>query len=109
MENFQNFEEKMIPNLQNWSIDRIASVDKILIKMAISEFTNFPSIPTKVTNNQYQDIAKMYSTDKSKYCINGILDSLHEDLIEEQNLHIHGSERLRQLRPGKSELRITYL
>src|SRR5690625_5081880 len=90
MENFQNFEEKMIPNLQNWSIDRIASVDKILIKMAISEFTNFPSIPTKVTINEYVDIAKMYSTDKSKDFLNGILDSLLKDLIEAEKVHKEG-------------------
>lgn len=90
MDNFQNFEEKMIPNLQNWSIDRIASVDKILIKMALSEFTNFPSIPTKVTINEYVDIAKMYSTDKSKDFLNGILDSLLKDLIEAEKVHKEG-------------------
>lgn len=90
IENFQIYEEKLIPHLQNWTIDRIAAVDKILIKMALSEFMNFPSIPTKVTINEYVDIAKMYSTDKSKDFLNGVLDALLKDLIEEEKVHKKG-------------------
>lgn len=90
MENFQSYEDKLIPHLENWTIDRIAAVDKILIKMALSEFMSFPSIPTKVTINEYVDIAKMYSTDKSKEFLNGILDTLLKELIEEEKVHKEG-------------------
>ena len=60
----------------NWDMDRIAGIDLILIKMAITEFLYFPSIPTKVSINEYIEIAKDYSTIKSSYFINGVLDAL---------------------------------
>ncbi|WP_303317418.1 transcription antitermination factor NusB [Flavivirga abyssicola] len=61
---------------KNWDSDRIASVDYVLLQMAISELNNFPSIPVKVTINEYLEIAKEYSTPKSSIFINGILDKL---------------------------------
>jgi transcription antitermination protein NusB len=63
----------------NWEVDRIAVMDIILLKMAICELMEFPSIPVKVTMNEYIDIAKMYSTPKSGVFINGILDKLLAD------------------------------
>ncbi|MEB8344667.1 transcription antitermination factor NusB [Flavobacteriaceae bacterium KMM 6898] len=60
----------------NWDKDRIADVDAILLKMAICELLNFPSIPERVTINEYLEIAKEYSTPKSSIFINGILDNL---------------------------------
>lgn len=60
----------------NWDTERIAEVDSILLKMAVCEFLNFPSIPIKVTINEYLEIAKEYSTPKSSVFINGILDKL---------------------------------
>ncbi len=60
----------------NWDTERIADLDMILIKMALTEFLYFPSIPTKVTINEYIEIAKDYSTTKSSYFINGVLDKL---------------------------------
>ena len=60
----------------NWDKERIADVDAILLKMAICEFLFFPSIPTKVTINEYLEIAKEYSTPKSSVFINGVLDKL---------------------------------
>jgi len=71
------------PNLKNWDADRVAIIDMILLKMAISELLNFPSIPTKVTLNEYVEIAKLYSTDKSKDFINGILDRMMKKLERE--------------------------
>lgn len=65
---------------QNWEIERIAVLDVILIKMAISEFLVFPSIPVKVTINEYIEISKEYSTPRSRQFINGILDKLVTDL-----------------------------
>lgn len=61
---------------QNWDSDRIANVDYVLLQMAICELQNFPSIPVKVTINEYLEIAKEYSTPKSSIFINGILDKL---------------------------------
>jgi transcription antitermination protein NusB len=67
----------------NWDIERIALMDTILIKMAISEFVEFPSIPVKVTLNEYIELSKNYSTPKSKVFINGILDKLIAEFKEE--------------------------
>jgi len=61
---------------KNWDADRIANVDYVLLQMAICEVKSFPSIPVKVTINEYLEIAKEYSTPKSSIFINGILDKL---------------------------------
>ena len=61
---------------ENWDSERIAMVDFILMEMAIAEFMNFPSIPTKVTLNEYIEISKDYSTAKSRIFVNGILDRI---------------------------------
>lgn len=61
-------------------MDRIAVMDILLIKMALAELIEFPSIPIKVTLNEYIELAKMYSTPKSKVFVNGILDKLIIDL-----------------------------
>ena len=71
------------PTLNNWDADRVAIIDMILLKMALSELINFPTIPTKVTLNEFVEIAKLYSTDKSKDFINGILDRLLKKLNKE--------------------------
>ncbi len=71
----------------NWDTDRIAEIDLILIKMAISEFLYFPSIPTKVTINEYIEIAKDYSTAKSSYFINGVLDKILKDYKKSERLN----------------------
>ncbi len=60
----------------NWDMDRIAEIDTIILKMAICELLKFPSIPVKVTMNEYLELAKEYSTPKSSIFINGILDNL---------------------------------
>ena len=67
---------------QNWDADRIANVDYVLLQMAICELKNFSSIPTKVTINEYLEIAKEYSTPKSSIFINGILDKLVKEYEE---------------------------
>jgi N utilization substance protein B len=65
---------------KNWEIERIAMVDILLMKMALTELTAFKSIPVKVTLNEYIDLSKGYSTPKSKIFVNGILDKLIDDL-----------------------------
>jgi N utilization substance protein B len=76
--------QKMIEEkLENWDLDRIASTDILLMKMAISEFINISSVPTKVTMNEYIEISKEYSTPKSNLFINGILDKVLATLKEQ--------------------------
>jgi len=78
------------PILKNWDADRVAIIDMILIKMALCELMVFPTIPTKVTLNEFVEIAKLYSTDKSKDFINGILDRLMKKLIKEGKIKKEG-------------------
>ncbi len=61
---------------ENWDYERLAMMDILIMQMAISEAVNFPSIPAKVTLNEYIEISKYYSTEKSSYFINGILDKV---------------------------------
>jgi transcription antitermination protein NusB len=68
--------KEYIDKTPNWDTERIAEIDTIILKMAICEFLKFPSIPAKVTINEYLEIAKEYSTPKSSIFINGILDNL---------------------------------
>lgn len=74
----------------NWDKDRIASIDFVLLKMAICEFQKFPSIPVKVTINEYLEIAKEYSTPKSSVFINGILDKLVKEYSDKGTLNKTG-------------------
>ena len=69
-------------NCQNWDLERISTIDRILLKMGIFEFLYFHDIPIKVTINEYIDIAKKYSTPKSKNFINGVLDILSKKMID---------------------------
>jgi len=74
--NANTFSEEIAVKTTNWDKDRIAKIDFTLLQMAICEFQKFPSIPVKVTINEYLEIAKEYSTPKSSIFINGILDKL---------------------------------
>ena len=78
------------PTLKNWDADRLAIIDMILLKMALAEFLFFPTIPTKVTLNEYVEVSKQYSTPKSKDFINGILDRLMKSLDEEGKIKKEG-------------------
>lgn len=74
----------------NWELDRIALMDVMLMKMALCEFMEFPSIPVKVTLNEYIDLAKMYSSPKSSIFINGMLDKIIADLKRNDLIHKTG-------------------
>ncbi len=67
----------------NWDVERIAFMDILMMQLAITEFLHFPSIPTKVTMNEYIELSKFYSTEKSRNFINGILDKTLKDLKNE--------------------------
>jgi N utilization substance protein B len=71
----------------NWDKERIAEMDMIILKMGISEFLEFPSIPVRATINEYLEIAKEYSTPKSSIFINGILDKLVKEFESSKKLN----------------------
>lgn len=74
--------ELIKPNLRNWDMERVAVMDMILMKMAVCELKYFPTVPVKVSINEYIDISKLYSTPKSKDFVNGVLDKVKFQLIE---------------------------
>lgn len=88
--NQSKFSEVIQDKTQNWDAERIASIDTVLLKMAICEIQKFPSIPVKVTINEYLEIAKEYSTPKSSIFINGILDKLIKEYEESDTLNKTG-------------------
>lgn len=90
MEQADDLEKMIEPTLKNWDMERLAVLDVIIIKMALVEFLFFPTIPTKVTLDEYVDISKEYSTPKSKDFVNGILDKLMKTLSEEGKIKKEG-------------------
>ncbi len=69
--------------VDNWDIERVAFIDNLIMQMAINELIEFPSIPVKVTFDEYLELAKYYSTPKSSIFINGLLDKISADLTKE--------------------------
>lgn len=82
----EHYDTLIKPKLQNWELDRVSLIDRILMKMALTEFMHIPTIPTKVTINEYLDISKLYSTPRSREFINGILDKLMNELKASGNI-----------------------
>lgn len=87
LEKQKHLESYIIPKLKNWDPERIAALDMIIMKLGVSEFLYFETIPPKVTINEYIDIAKEYSTQQSGQFVNGILDNIHKELVEQNKLH----------------------
>jgi N utilization substance protein B len=65
---------------KNWDMERIAFMDVLIMQLAVAEFLYFPSIPTKVSMNEYIELSKYYSTEKSRHFINGVLDKTLKEL-----------------------------
>ena len=86
LRNFGSNNELINKYAANWDIDRLAKVDLVIINLAISELKEFKDIPVKVTLNEYIEISKDYSTEKSSFFINGILDKIVKDLIKNNYL-----------------------
>jgi N utilization substance protein B len=84
------YNEMIKPYLENWDFERMAIIDRISLKLAISEFTAFPTIPTKVTLNEYVDLSKSYSTEKSKEFVNGILDRMLKQFMKDGKINKEG-------------------
>jgi len=82
----KQYQELINTKTTNWEPERIAMMDTLLMKMGITEFVNFPSVPVKVTLNEYLEIAKEFSTPKSNSFINGILDKILTELKAENKI-----------------------
>lgn len=82
----KEFRERIDKHMKNWESERIANMDLIIMQVALAEILSFPSIPINVTLNEYIDAAKYYSTPKSSTFINGILDSIVNELKKEKLL-----------------------
>ena len=82
----EHLESFILPKLKNWDAERLAALDMILMRMGIAEFLFFETIPPKVTINEYIELAKEYSTAQSGQFINGILDNIHKELVENGTL-----------------------
>jgi transcription antitermination protein NusB len=76
----EQHKELIAQNTKNWEVDRLPLTDRVILEMAIAEMVNFPSIPVKVTINEYIELAKEYSTPKSRQFINGILDVISKKM-----------------------------
>jgi N utilization substance protein B len=86
LENNSFYEDLISKKTVKWDSDRIATTDMILMKMALCEMMDFPSIPLKVTINEYLEISKMYSTPKSNTFLNGVLDKIKNELKAENKI-----------------------
>jgi len=86
----EEYQKLIAEKTKNWEADRIALMDTILMRMAISELINFPSIPVKVTINEYIELSKTFSTLKSNTFINGILDKILADLNKQGRIRKSG-------------------
>ena len=83
-------EQLIADAVPNWDVERVALLDKIILKMALAEMQLFRSIPVKVTINEYIEISKLYSTPKSKQFVNGVLDKLAQDLAASGDIRKSG-------------------
>jgi N utilization substance protein B len=88
--NQEEVDEVIRTHIKNWRIDRLNTIDRLLLRLAITEFLYFEQIPTKVTINEAIEIAKKFSTQKSGNFINGILDSALEQLQSEGRIEKKG-------------------
>lgn len=99
-----DYDQLIQSKAENWELERIALIDRILMQMGISEMTLFEEIPIKVTINEYLEIAKKFSTPKSSKFINGILDSLYIQFKQKDQIQKSGrgliEESIPKRRPG---------
>ena len=86
LKNFESNNQLINKYITNWDLDRLAKIDLVIINLAITELVNFKEIPIKVSLNEYIEISKDYSTEKSSLFINGILDKIVKDLVKNNSL-----------------------
>ena len=95
LKNFESNNQLINKYITNWDLDRLAKIDLVIINLAITELVNFKEIPIKVSLNEYIEISKDYSTEKSSLFINGILDKIVKDLVN-KNILIKEGRGLRE-------------
>ena len=100
--NYDALDEKIKERVNNWEMDRIALIDKLLLRIGIAELLYFPDIPPKVSINEVIEIAKDYSTSNSGKFINGILDAILNELKENGKLNKRGRGLIDESLPRKS-------
>lgn len=71
---------------KNWDVERVATMDILIMELALTELTEFPSVPVKVSLNEYIELAKYYSTQRSSVFINGVLDRITRDFREQNKI-----------------------
>ena len=98
------YDELIQSKAENWELDRIALIDRILMQMGISEMKHFEEIPIKVTINEYLEIAKKFSTPKSSKFINGILDSLYIQFKQSDQIQKSGRGLIDQTLPKRKPM-----
>ncbi|EJF10512.1 NusB antitermination factor [Pontibacter sp. BAB1700] len=86
----EKYEAMIAESVKNWDVERVALLDKIILKMALCEMHIFRSIPVKVTINEYIEISKLYSTPKSKQFVNGVLDKMAQELTSKGDIRKSG-------------------
>jgi N utilization substance protein B len=90
VEHDEELTEYIKPNLKNWEMERVAILDLVLMKMALCEIKYFPTIPVKVSINEYIDVSKLYSTPKSKDFVNGVLDKAKGQMMDKGEIKKFG-------------------
>ncbi|NGP89034.1 transcription antitermination factor NusB [Fodinibius halophilus] len=88
--NLDEIDEVITEHINNWRIERLTTIDRLVLRMAITEFLYFEQIPTKVSMNEAIEVAKKFSTKKSGNFVNGILDSALKQLNEDGRIQKKG-------------------
>jgi transcription antitermination protein NusB len=104
IENHDAYDQLIQSKAENWELERIALIDRILMQMGISEMTHFEEIPIKVTINEYLEVAKKFSTPKSSKFINGILDSLYIQFKQTDKIQKSGRGLIDQTLPKRRSM-----
>ena len=86
MQHHAEYSEQIAAHLRNWEVERVAFMDRVIIETALAEILNFPEIALEVSLNEYLEIAKEYSSEKSHLFINGILDEILKNMKEDNKL-----------------------
>lgn len=86
IKNKEEYDALILPHLREWDLDRIAYMDRIILYVALAEILHFPNIALQVSLNEYIELAKEYSSDKSFQFINGILQKITSQLVKENKL-----------------------
>ncbi len=100
IKNEEDLDKMILEKVVNWELERMALIDKIVLRMGVTELLHFPEIPPKVSINEAIDISKDYCTRNSGKFVNGILDAILDDLKKEEKLNKTGRGLLNLKKKG---------